>query len=297
MFLLDHSHRRVKSCLIPDLEKNEPVQQNLQKNPGQIPLLPKIGSNMAIREMEHAVSHQRKLLVDHPVYSSIKDIEGIRIFMERHVFAVWDFMSLLKTLQSSLTCVGSPWLPVGNPETRYLINEIVTGEESDVDENGNRTSHFELYIRAMEQADADTGPISSFINALQNGNPLVAAISSEHIPKGASHFMRSTFDTISTGKIHAIAAVFTFGREDLIPDMFLRLIDELKQKFPDRLDILHYYIQRHIEVDGGHHSEMARRMTMELCGDDPVKWEEAIAAVTKTLEARHTLWDSILAEL
>jgi hypothetical protein len=35
---------------------------------------------------------------------------------------------------------------MGNANTRYLINEIVTGEESDLDERGKRASYFELYL-------------------------------------------------------------------------------------------------------------------------------------------------------
>ena len=76
------------------------------------------------------------------MYSVINDMDDLKLFMQYHVFAVWDFMSLLKSLQNNLTCTSVPWFPVGNSQTRYLINEIVAGEESDVDMNGNRKSQY-----------------------------------------------------------------------------------------------------------------------------------------------------------
>jgi hypothetical protein len=99
-----------------------------------------------IEKLKEEITPLRSQLIGHPLYAKIKTIDHLNVFMEHHVFAVWDFMSLLKSLQRNLTCVNLPWVPVGNPQTRYLINEIVLGEESDVDEQGLRTSHFELYL-------------------------------------------------------------------------------------------------------------------------------------------------------
>jgi len=249
--------------------------------------------NLHLQRLESAISTTRQKLVNHPVYANIKDLDGLRYFMENHVYAVWDFMSLLKALQINLTCVSLPWVPVGNAATRYLINEIVAGEESDVDEAGVRTSHFELYIKAMDQAEANTEPILGLIKALQTGSTIKYALEDMDIPKTAKKFMDFTFDTIAAGKPHLMAAVFTFGREDLIPDMFISLIKELKVQFPDKVDIFQYYIERHIEVDGGHHAALAHQMTIELCGDDESKWQEATEAVKQALEVRIALWDAI----
>jgi hypothetical protein len=249
--------------------------------------------NQHLQQLESAISTTRQKLVNHPVYANIKDLDGLRCFMENHVYAVWDFMSLLKALQINLTCVTLPWVPVGNAATRFLINEIVAGEESDVDEAGVRTSHFELYINAMDQAEADTEPILGLIRALKTGSTIQYALEDMNIPTAARQFMDFTFETIATGKPHLMAAVFTFGREDLIPDMFISLIKELKIQFPDKVDIFQYYIERHIEVDGGHHAALAHQMTIELCGNDESKWQEATEAVKQALEVRIALWDAI----
>lgn len=250
-----------------------------------------------IELLKNSIEPYRQQLVNHTVYTSITDIEDLQAFMEHHIYAVWDFMSLLKALQQNLTCVTLPWLPKGNASTRYLINEIVTGEESDVDQQGNRTSHFELYLKAMKDAGCNTTPIENLVAELYQHTPLPPALAKAGITASAVQFINTTFDVIASGKNHVIAAVFTFGREDLIPHMFLSIIKELKKQFPDKVGLLHYYIERHIEVDGDHHSHLAYQMTEELCGNDTQKWAEATTAVIQALEARIHLWNAIQATI
>ncbi|OJW82588.1 MAG: heme oxygenase [Bacteroidetes bacterium 46-16] len=235
----------------------------------------------------------RARLIDHPLYSRLQTLEDVQQFMETHVFAVWDFMSLLKVLQRGLTCVSVPWVPAGNATTRYLINEIVTGEESDLDEEGNRMSHFELYLKAMKEAGCNTHSITSFIDQITKGISVQEALSIKDIPEGARTFVQHTFSVVDLGELHEQAAVFTFGREDLIPGMFLELVRELEERFPGKLSTFLYYLERHIEVDGDHHAHLAYQMTEELCGNDEQKWEEATKAVNEALNARIALWDSI----
>jgi len=67
----------------------------------------------------------------HPLYEHVSDEHSLRLLMRTHVFAVWDFQSLLKSLQRSLTCVEVPWLPTADAEARRFVNEIVLEEESD----------------------------------------------------------------------------------------------------------------------------------------------------------------------
>ena len=247
--------------------------------------------------LKEVLSPVRDRLIHHPVYQDVQSAAALRIFMQHHVYAVWDFMSLLKALQQALTVVSVPWVPRGNANTRYLINEIVVGEESDVDEEGRRTSHFELYLRAMQQAGASIEPMNRLLQAVEEGIPVEKAIRLQVAEPAVRDFMEFTFGTIASGKIHAIAAVFTFGREDLIPDMFLQIVQDLSQEAPDQLTIFSYYLERHIEVDGGHHSHLAISMLEELCGDDAQKWEEATAYAKAALETRIRLWDGVLASI
>jgi len=248
-----------------------------------------------IENLKAGIAPLREQLINHPLYKNITSLSELGIFMEHHVFAVWDFMSLLKSLQQKLTCTSVPWMPVGSANTRYLINEIVVGEESDVDEHGERTSHFELYLKAMEQAGCPPIAINDLFEQLNEYKNIDEALIIANIPKAARAFVQHTFDVIETGKDHVAAAVFTFGREDLIPGMFISIVKEFNQQLPGKVDTLLYYLERHIEVDGDHHSQLAYQMTAELCGDDDKKWEEAFEAVQNALTARIALWDGILA--
>ena len=235
----------------------------------------------------------KEKLILHPMYQSIQNPLHVHLFMQHHVFAVWDFMSLLKSLQKDLTCVDTPWIPVGNANTRYLINEIVTGEESDIHQSGGRISHFELYLLAMQQAGCSTEVIEQMIHQLKAGKSIHQSIPYNDAPAAAVSFMNHTLEIAQHAEPHIKAAVFTFGREDLIPDMFLSLVKELNTKFEGRFDLFAYYLERHIEVDGDHHSKLAMDMTSELCGDDEVKWREAGMAVCEALQTRIELWDAI----
>lgn len=247
-----------------------------------------------ITQLKSAIQPTREALLVHPVYTQVQDLSSLQNFASYHVFAVWDFMSLLKSLQMGLTSVTLPWLPVGSPNTRFLINEIVAGEESDIDEFGNRISHFELYLKAMHQMGANTNGIDSLINAILSGSAIEDAIQNSNLPIQVKQFLSFTFNIAQHAPLHVKAAVFTFGREDLIPDMFTQILNKIHKEHPNKVATFKYYIERHIEVDGGHHSQLATEMVAELCGDDSQKWKEATAAAIDSLLIRAALWDAIL---
>lgn len=244
-----------------------------------------------LEKIQESIAPLRQEIVNHKVYEVINDLEDLRIFMEYHVYAVWDFMSLLKALQLNLTCTSVPWFPVGSGNTRSLINEIVAGEESDLDALGEKKSHFEMYLDAMAQCGAATGPIGLFLDALKSGNDLEQAYVIAGTPEAARKFVNFTFDVIRSNEPHVQASTFTFGREDLIPNMFLTIVGDLNKKFPDQLSLFKYYLDRHIEVDGDHHSHLALEMTAELCGNEEANWQVAETQSVEALKQRIVLWD------
>ena len=244
--------------------------------------------NPKINILNSNLTKYREEIVNHALYKKLDSVEDIAVMMEYHVYAVWDFMSLLKALQSLLTCTTSPWKPVGDGKIRQLVNSIVLEEESDVDKENNPLSHYEMYIDAMKQCGANTSAIESF----------VANVSSINIPSvndGVDAFLNTTFDVIDSNETHKIASAFTFGREDLIPDMFTAIVNEYNTE--NNLDKFVYYLERHIELDGGEHGPLALELISNLCGDDDNKWKEVEETAIACLVARKKLWDSILENL
>ena len=250
-----------------------------------------------LQSLKNQIKLQRETLLNHPLYSHITQPEHIRCFMKHHAFAVWDFMSLVKYLQSSLTQTQWPWFPKSNPHLTRLINEIVLGEESDLHPKGGYTSHFELYIEAMKQCGAETEPILKFTSLFQNKRSLEASFEQANTPSGPKEFVSFTLQLLTLNKLHCTASVFTFGREDLIPDLFLKILDHFKQQDQKPFELFKYYLERHIEVDGEEHGQMALQLLETVCENSEEKWNEATDYANKALQARIRLWDFILYQI
>lgn len=238
------------------------------------------------------VSDLAQQVLRHPLYDKVNDERGLRLFMQSHVFCVWDFQSLLKALQRKLTCVELPWLPTADPEARRLINEIVLDEESDIHPNGGYASHFEFYLEAMRECGADTAPIDRFIARLRAGAALPTAITEAELPPGVGDFLRTTFSFIDRDA-HLAVAAFTHGREDILPQIFTELVQCLAARGDGRWDKFLYYLNRHIECDGERHGPISRALLARLCGTDAARWREAQATARASLQARIGLWDEI----
>ncbi len=244
-----------------------------------------------IDRLEEQIGQARRVVIEHPMYAALDSSSAIRTFQEHHVFAVWDFMSLLKSLQRNLTCVELPWVPTGPTGSRRLINDIVLVEESD-ERAGGFISHFELYLDGMTEAGADTSIIDAFIAGLRAGRPVLEAVDEFNVPAPAADFIRLTWGLIESAPVHAQAAAFAFGREDLIPDMFAKVV-RVNERVGS-LDTFVDYLARHIQVDSEEHTPMAMQMLADLCGEDDGKWAECTGTVELALAARARLWDGIL---
>ena len=227
---------------------------------------------------------------------SIRSVADLRFFMENHVYAVWDFMSLLKYLQNALAPAKVPWLPPALPEAARLINEIVLDEETDTMTTcrstlGEPMSHFELYLAAMEEIRADTNPVRLFIELVRSRG-VNHAISRGNVPTAAKRFMQFTFSVIAWDEPHLVAAAFCVGREELLPRHFEELLQETGVR-EAAAPAFYSYLRRHVDLDGNDHGPAAQRLMTALCGDDPVKVASARKIARDSVRARQNLLQDI----
>lgn len=251
----------------------------------------------------NVVAPLREQLAQHPVYQRVSDERDLRVFMQHHVYPVWDFMSLVKYLQGVVAPTTMPWVPRGDAAVRRFINEIVLEEESDEGvprgEGGapgyNYASHFELYCEAMREVGADPVPALDFLELAQQTG-IDAALNSGAVPEPAREFMRATFGFIASGKPHVVAAAFSLGREHVIPAMFRSLLARMgvgREQAP----AFHYYLERHIHLDEGSHAPLALKLLDNLCAGDARLIAEAQEAAKAALAARIRFWDGVAAAI
>ena len=236
----------------------------------------------------------REELFKHPVFRSVTTLPRLRVFMEYHVYPVWDFMSLLKSLQCKFAPHGSPWLPDGNGDIRRFVNEIVTEEESDEASpncDAKYISHFDMYRKSMHELGANTKGINNFISCVVMKG-LDVGLASGWAPNPAVQFMESTFDVIEDGQSHCIAAAFALGREDIVPKMFKSLLAEIKITELEA-PTFHYYLNRHTHLDEESHGPMAMSMLSSLCEGDLQRVEQSLQTARNALQARITFWDGV----
>ena len=236
---------------------------------------------------------QRKAeLSSHPIFSEINSLSILQRFMESHVFAVWDFMSLTKRLQQELTCTRLPWLPPRDPQAARLINEIVLGEESDDRPAQGHYSHFELYLDAMREVGACTAAVERFVALQQEGVSYDVALQSVEVDPAAARFVRHTLHTALHAPGHSVAAAFLHGRESVIPPMFQRILDDWGIGI-EQAPTFRYYLARHIEVDSEDHGPAAEKLLARLVDGDPQREQEVYASALAAVESRIALWDGL----
>ena len=241
----------------------------------------------------------RTALLDHPIYTHVVSIADLRRFMEDHVFAAWDFMSLLKRLQQDMTCIRVPWFPAEDAKAARLINDIVIGEETDVGPDGSYVSHLALYLSAMRDIGASTRQFERFRTLVLVGVPVEIALAQIGAPPHVQAFVAHTMTLANSGSTEEVLAAFFYGREDIIPEMFRRLLDTLygTRHNDERLHHFISYIDRHIELDGDSHGPKGRELLEDLVMNSPHARERALRAACRSIKARVELWNGTLSKL
>lgn len=232
----------------------------------------------------------------HPVFGMVHSMRDLRTFMRWHVFAVWDFMSLVKRLQIDLTCVSLPWMPPKYPKAARLINEIVLGEESDETLHHTHASHYDLYLEAMQQVGIEPTEMRAFLDELQACGDVPEALRRAHVPAAIGDFVRATLATAESGTTAEVLGSFFYGRENVIPRMFQALLSKWSID-ETSVPTFVYYLKRHIELDGDAHGPAAEAIIDDIVADNLDQRLALVRASISAVEARIALWDALAATL
>jgi hypothetical protein len=244
-----------------------------------------------LRALRTALEEPLDRVQGHPLYAAVTTVDDLRAFMEHHVWAVWDFMNLVKAIQRRYTATEIPWTPRGDATVRRFVNEIVLEEESDEHPvGGGFCSHFELYVGSMAEVGARPGPVSRFVDSLGGGARFEQALAASGCEPAIAQFLTTTWAAAMASDEELLAA-FAFGRETVIPIMFDRILQEAGAL--DNAELLRHYLVRHVQLDGDSHSDMAEHLLVAACGDDDARWQRAEATARRCLEARAQLWDAV----
>ena len=237
------------------------------------------------------ITQKQKELENHHLYSDLKSIRDLRLFMENHVYAVLDFMSITKRIQNYFATSEGLWTPPRDPLLARFINEVVLGEESDQLPDGRYMSHYEMYLIAMEEVGADTTEVRKFVQCLER-NEIAEALRLHCKFKPARNFSSETYRQVIEWDMHQIVASFCHGREKVIPLMFLNLAQKCGIKKSD-CPTFYFYLERHIELDGDEHGPLADKLLAAVVGEDEIKKAQALQAAQYCLDQRIKFWDEM----
>jgi len=127
---------------------------------------------------------------------------------------------------------------------------------------------------------------------MQGDSTYADLLEGTYIPAIAKEFMNSTRVQVEHEHILVTASSFTFGREALLPSIFMELIKQPMLKDDKRLKKFELYLQRHIELDGDIHSHLAKKLVASICRSEK-EWNLAENSALTAIKSRLTYWDNV----
>ena len=251
--------------------------------------------------MDNLESNKKKLndlkrrITAHPLFANKLKPKHICKFMESHIFAVWGFMSILKSLQKMITPNNLPWMPNKNTKNGLVnfVNEIILCEESDYIEGIGFVSHFEIYLLAMKNMGAKTDQLDKFTTRISDKGYNEKYLDDIDVTDEVKSFLKHDLEVSMNGTLPEIVGAFTLGREKVIPNMFRYILPAIKESSSSKYLVT--YLERHIDIDGDRHGPLSMKLLDASCKREQLTL--AYAAAIKSLELRLSVWDKVYVEI
>ena len=187
-------------------------------------------------------------------------------------------------------------MPPKHNKAARLVNEIISGEETDVLPTGQPMSHYEMYRIAMDEVGTDPTTFDDFFNKVLEGKPVEEALDHPSIHPAIREFVTATIKTATTGTVAQVLGSFFYGREDSIPQMFSNFLKSWGIN-EAHAPTLVYYLKRHIELDGESHGPAVQEIMTDSLNGNVGEWETLFDEALKAVELRIQLWDALASEL
>lgn len=236
-------------------------------------------------------------LAAHCLYTKLQHMEDIHIFMEHHVFAVWDFMSLAKALQLHLDATQVIEKQTDNSKILGFVNGILTGGETDPNKKEIVLSHLEMYLELMDEIGANTTNIKKLIASSAAGLDIHEAMQIAQLTDEQQRILNFTQTIIATNEIHKIAVAATLVPEGMISNRFLKILKETEERDNLLVPKFKNYLNRYKAIDGNDYGLLSLEMVTHFCDSDGKKWVDILDIAMKTLSHRIYLWDAIVDEI
>ncbi len=251
--------------------------------------------------MDNLESNKKKLrvlkqkIITHPLFANKLEPKHICKFMESHIFAVWGFMSILKSLQKMITPNSLPWVPNKNTKNGLVnfVNEIILCEESDYIEGIGFISHYEIYLLAMKNMDAKTNQLDKLISTIAKNGYNKKYVDNVDASDEVKSFLKHDLEVSMNGTLPEIVGAFTLGREKVIPNMFDYILPAIRETSTSKHLIT--YLERHIDIDGDRHGPLSMKLLDASC--DKNQLSLAYATAVKSLELRLLVWDKVYEDI
>ena len=231
----------------------------------------------------------------HPLFANKLEPKHMCKFMESHIFAVWGFMSILKSLQKIITPNNLPWIPNKNTKNGLVnfVNEIVLCEESDYIEGIGYISHFEIYLLAMKNMGARTDQLDKLTLRIADKGYNEKYLDDVDASDEVKSFLKHDLEVSMTGTLPEVVGAFTLGREKVIPNMFGYILPAIKETSTSKHLIT--YLERHIDIDGDRHGPLSMKLLDTSCSKKQLSI--AYATAVKSLELRLLVWDRVYEDI